>query len=117
MKRFDFDTNNAHIVNISSENNASSPQKSSTTTGFDIVKLLQILPKLNLNGLLGGQNNQTNLSNSPQSTQNFSTQAEFAGGLNDEFTATQNLMSQHNVALAKSTLETHANLVNKLRDN
>ncbi len=110
MKRFDFDTNNAHIVNISAEKVTSSPQKANTTTGFDLVRLLQILPKLNLNGLLGGQNQ-------PPLSPPHTTNSEFSSGLNDEFTATQNLMAQHNVAIAKSTLETHTNLVNKLRDN
>ncbi len=108
MKRLGFDSDNAHIVKIATPE----PQQTEDNkSGFDIVKLLQILPKLNLNGLLGGQN-----SDATSDNQQFASTTTPADNPSMEFGQTQNLMAAHNVALAKSSLETHINLVNKLKE-
>lgn len=103
MKRLDFNSDNAHIVKIASAPSLPTDQQK---PNFDLSKLLQILPKLNLGGLLGNQNS-TNQSDNIDNYSNF----------NDEFLQSQNLMTAHNVALAKSSLEAHTNLVNKLHEN
>ena len=108
MKRLGFDSENAHIVKIATPE----PQQTENNkSGFDIAKLLQILPKLNLNGLFGGQNSNTIADN-----QQFTSHPTPADNPSMEFGQTQNLMAAHNVALAKSSLETHINLVNKLKE-
>jgi len=73
MKKLDFDSQNAHIVSFTPQKQCVNNEQKS---GFDIMKLLQILQNLNLNTLFGGQNSiqNSNLNTSSASapTQNSS---------------------------------------------
>lgn len=104
MKKLGFCPDNAHIVKIASsaETNTATP-----ASGFDLAKLLQILPKLNLNNLFGSPKNSAPRPTTPPPAHQFVS----------EFEQTQNLMSSHNATLAISTIETHKSMVQKLKSS
>lgn len=110
MKRLNFDSNNAHIAKISVNSDEAKGEKS----GFDLVKLLQILPKLNLGGIFQKENSGKN-DGFDSKNRVFDPQLTSQNNLNGEFVQTQDIMAQQNVALAKTALENHANIINKLR--
>lgn len=91
MKRFEIPENEVHILQTSP---SPEPQKSN----FDISKLLQILPKLNLNGIF---NKQTSAPEPPQMTENFAPTVDF--------------MREHNKIQAATMLESHQNMIKDIK--
>lgn len=100
MKKVEFGSENAHIVKIATSEPV---EPTATSTSFDLSKLLQILPKLNLSQIFG--NKSETLSSSPPTL-----------SPDMEFVPTADLMRTQNADLARHTLETHQNTVKKLYD-
>lgn len=111
MKRLDFDSNNAHIVKISAPKSDQLDNIENGKSGFDLIKLLQILPKLNLSELFGSQNAGAKVAPTPQNQLPHIKDTVFS----NEFLQTRDFCAQQNLELAKSSLEKHIKLVNNLR--
>lgn len=94
MKRFDPSNDNAHILSTPAPTEGSKPN-------FDISKLLQILPKLNLNGFFNQNNQET-----PPAPTTY----------DREFMQTVDFMSEHNKSSAIHTLQDHVSTVQKLHN-
>ena len=100
MKKVEFGSENAHIVKIAAPE---SVDTTSTSPNFDLTKLLQILPKLNLTQLFSSAR-----PDAGRQLQNLPAEIEFV--------PTADLMRTQNADLARHTLETHQNTVKKLYD-
>ncbi len=93
MKKFTPNENFAYTPPVTQQN--------VTTNNFDLSQLLQILQKLNLNGLFGiNKNNDTQQSQTPNYPQ-----------------IRQDLMRAENLRQATISIQNHRNFVNKINEN
>ena len=102
MKKFDFDTGFVNAPPVTTQSNTT--ENKST---FPLEQLLQILPKLNLNGILNIFSNKQN--------QNYSAQEQQA--MEESFVPTQNFMRTQNLYEAQKNIQEHRYIVNAIRTN
>ena len=101
MKKFDFDTGFVNTPPVTTQSNTT--ENKST---FPLEQLLQILPKLNLNGILNIFSNKQNQNNSAQEQQ-----------VEESFVPTQNFMRTQNLYEAQKNIQEHRYIVNAIRTN
>ncbi len=102
MKKFDFDTGFVNAPPVTTQSNTT--ENKST---FPLEQLLQILPKLNLNGILNIFSNKQN--------QNYSAQEPQV--MDESFVPTQNFMRTQNLYEAQKNIQEHRYMVNAIRTN
>lgn len=100
MKKFDYNASYSNTPPVSTQN-INQENKNS----FPFEQLLQILPKLNLNGILNIFSNNQNNTQEQQILQN------------ESFVPTQNFMRTQNLYEAQKNIQSHRQIVEQIHSN